>query len=164
MIVTVAVPVLVVLNIALWVVWSTASGWLQARRPPEAFVPGPLGRIRGFERAGRSYRRVLRVHRWKDRLPEAGTVFGGLSKRHLPRAAEGGLERFAQECLRAERTHGWVIAAVPVTVIWNPVAGVIGNAVYALAANLPCLVVVRANRARVEHILSTRRSRSSGTG
>lgn len=144
---------LIAANVVAWLGWSFAVGAWQSRRPAAVFVPGCLGRIRAWERHGRWYRRVG-VHRWKDRLPEAGTWFGGLSKRHLPPADDGGLGRFAQECLRAERTHAWIMAALPAFLLWNPWAGMAINLVYALAANLPCLVAARYNRARIEPYLA----------
>lgn len=160
MLIELGAPALVLANVAGWVAISVVAGYVQARRPPASLVPGPLGRIRRWERHGRWYHDVLFVHRWKDRLPEAGTWFGGLSKKHLPAAGDGGLERFAQECLRAERTHGWVMACWPLFAIWNPLAGIVANGIFALAANAPCLVVARSNRARVEHLLARRELRA----
>jgi glycosyl-4,4'-diaponeurosporenoate acyltransferase len=154
---------LVLANIVGWVTVSFVAGYVQARRTASAFAPGLLGRIRAWERHGRWYHDVLRVHRWKDRLPEAGTWFGGLSKKHLPSPDQGGLARFAQECLRAERTHGWTMAGWFLFWIWNPVVGIVANALFALAANLPCLVAARSNRARVEYALS-RRALRAGSG
>lgn len=146
---------LIASNVVAWLGWSFAVGGWQSRRPAEDFVPGRFGRIRRWERHGRAWRR-LGVHRWKDRLPEAGTWFGGLSKRSLPGRGEGGLARFAQECLRAERTHAWIIAALPVFLLWNPWAGMAINLVYAVAANVPCLLAARYNRARLERYLASR--------
>jgi glycosyl-4,4'-diaponeurosporenoate acyltransferase len=97
---------------------------------------------------------VLKVDLWKDRLPDAGTWFGGLSKRHLPEVGEGGWRRFAAECLRAERTHLAMFAALPFFALWNPPAIFVGNVVYAVVANLPCLIVARFNRARVMKLIA----------
>jgi glycosyl-4,4'-diaponeurosporenoate acyltransferase len=150
---------IVALNAVVWVAWSFAVGYRQARRPAAELTPGALGRIRTWENHGRWYRDRLRVHRWKDRLPEAGDWFGGLSKRRLPDAERGGLARFAQECLRAERTHVGIMAITPAFWLWNPPVAFAANVVFALVANLPCLIVGRYNRARVERVLE----RQAGT-
>ena len=92
---------------------------------------------------------ALRVKSWKRWLPEAGRAFGGRSKRHLPPGAEGGLPRFLGECRRAERTHWLILAATPVFALWNPPGLFVAMVVFALAANGPCLVVLRYNRARL---------------
>ena len=80
-----------------------------------------LFRARRFERDGRFYRDTLHIHRWKDALPEAGALFpGGMSKRHLPPADRGGLERFAVETRRAELGHWLAAAGGPLFALWNP--------------------------------------------
>lgn len=150
---------LVIVNALAWVAWSFAVGWFSVRRPVLSLRTGPLTRLRAWERGGRVYRRVLRVHRWKDRLPEAGALLGGMSKRQLPRAEQGGLARFGQECLRAEQAHLVQMAALPVFAVWNPPIGMVVNAVYALGANLPCVIAVRYNRARVDALLARRGAR-----
>lgn len=150
---------LVTVNALAWVAWSFAVGWASVRRPLTALRTGPITRLRAWERGGRWYRRVLRVHRWKDHLPEAGELLGGLGKRHLPTAEQGGLERFGRECLRAEQAHLVQMAALPVFALWNPPIGMVVNAVYALGANLPCVIAVRYNRARVEAVLARRGAR-----
>ncbi|HET6952094.1 MAG TPA: hypothetical protein VFI47_17060 [Acidimicrobiales bacterium] len=66
------------------------------------------------------------------------------------------LESFAAETRRAELVHWAIPLVVPVFALWNPpwLAGVM--AAYALVANLPCLIVQRYNRGRLERILARR--------
>jgi glycosyl-4,4'-diaponeurosporenoate acyltransferase len=146
-------PVVVALDAVAWAIWSAAAGWWTGHwtvaRGPAADVDGPLLRLRPFE-AGRScYQRRLRVKTWKDRLPEAGRAFGGRSKRHLPPGGEAGLPCFLAECRRAERSHWLIVAATPVFALWNPPGLFVAMVAFALAANVPCLVVLRYNRARL---------------
>ncbi len=109
-----------------------------------------LTRPRAFERQGRAYER-LGIRRWKDRTPELGGLFaGGVSKR-----SSGGrsrLDRFAAETRRAEYTHWLVMAAAPFFALWNPWFLTVAMVVYALVANLPCLMIQRYNRARITRI------------
>jgi glycosyl-4,4'-diaponeurosporenoate acyltransferase len=131
--------------------WSVAVGWWMARRPLDHLTGhGWLLRLRPWEGGGQWYERRLGVRRWKDRLPEAGTWFGGLSKRRLPSGADGGLGRFRAECVRAELTHWLAVALLPVLFVWSPwwlAASLLAGGV---AANLPCIVVPRFNRARLD--------------
>lgn len=151
--------VLIAVNAGAWVAWSFAVGWWSVRRPLPSLRTGPITRLRRWEHGGKWYRRALRVHRWKDHLPEAGELLGGLGKRHLPSVEQGGLARFGLECLRAEQAHLVQVAILPVFVLWNPPIGMVVNTVYALAANLPCVLAVRYNRARVEAVLARRGAR-----
>lgn len=119
-----------------------------------------LTRLRRFEREGRLYER-MGIRRWKDRTPELGGLFaGGVSKR-----SSGGrsrLQRYAAETRRAEYTHWLVMAFGPVFVLWNPWYLAIVMVVYGVVANLPCLVIQRYNRARIDRIadrVATRRAR-----
>ena len=120
-----------------------------------------LYRRRRFE-GERFYRRVLRVPRWKDRVPEAGALFaGGVSKRPLPADELGGLDRFVVETRRAELGHWLAAAAGPLFVLWNPWPAAVVLVAYGLAANLPCVAIQRYNRLRAERVLSRRAARSS---
>jgi glycosyl-4,4'-diaponeurosporenoate acyltransferase len=141
----------VTIDALMWAAWCVVVGRFYARRPLDAFRrPGFVTRLRRFERGGDWYERRLRVRAWKHHLPEAGTWFGGMSKSHLPAGARrDSLERFAAESLRAERTHWTVAVATPVFALWNPFWVFLGNVVFAVAINVPCIVVARFNRSRV---------------
>jgi glycosyl-4,4'-diaponeurosporenoate acyltransferase len=97
----------------------------------------------------------LRIKRWKDRLPEAGALFaGGFSKRDLTSHDRAHLERFAAETRRAEAVHWMILATVvvfPLFVVWY---ALIPNVIYALAANVPFIMIQRYNRARLERIIA----------
>ena len=75
-----------VVDVLAWGFFHAATGYAAHRLGHHRLAhDGPLLRQRRFEAGGRWYRRRLRIHRWKDRLPEAGALFdGGISKRELP--------------------------------------------------------------------------------
>ncbi len=99
---------------------------------------GWLLRPRRFEAGGRWYRRRLRIHRWKDKVPDAGDLFrGGVSKRHLPAYDQAGLRLFARETRRAELAHWWAMCCGPVFVLWNPPLASGLLLAYAVLVNLP---------------------------
>lgn len=143
---------------ATWVVWSTVCGYA-AHRVPVRWLDHEswLFRLRAAEHDGRVYDRVLRIKRWKDLLPEAGGLFrGGFAKRKVRHDREY-LERFVVETRRAELTHWPILALGPTFYAWMPwwLATVMGA--YAVVANVPCLLVQRYNRARLQRILTDER-------
>lgn len=147
----------VLADAAAWAGLSVLVGWVAQRLPaPLVEQDGRLTRLRPWERHGAVYER-LGVRRWKDRLPEAGAALrGGVAKRTLPGRGTEELRRFAAETRRAELVHWALPVATPLFALWNPPAVLAGQAVYAVAANAPCLVVQRYNRGRVQRILDAR--------
>lgn len=124
-------------------------GWWYAQRDWRVLRDvGALTRLRRWE-SRRRYEHWLGVRRWKDRLPEAGTWFGGVSKRHLPSVQEGGRARFVAESLRAERVHFALIAVIPLTMAWSRGWWVVINVAFGLVVNMPCIIVARYNRIRL---------------
>jgi len=149
----------IVVDVVAWGVFHTVTGYAAYRLDEERLSrDGWLLRPRRFETAGR-YRRWLRIHRWKDKVPDAGDLFrGGLSKRHLPAYDVAGLQLFVRETRRAELAHWWALGCGPVFVLWNPplAAGLL--VFYGVAANLPFIVIQRYNRLRIQALIG-RRSR-----
>jgi glycosyl-4,4'-diaponeurosporenoate acyltransferase len=144
----------VVADVLAWGAIHAGTGYIAHRLSAERFDHDTwLTRIRAIERSGRLYR-ALRVHRWKDRLPEAGAVFaGGTSKRSLGAPTRDGLVYFAALTRRAELAHWLAFAAAPVFLVWNrPWVGVV-MITYGLFVNAPFIVIQRYNRLRIERAL-----------
>lgn len=119
---------------------------------------GWLLRPRRFEAGGRWYRHRLHIHRWKDRMPEAGALFaGGVSKRQLPSYDVAGLELFVRETRRAELGHWWAMACSPLFLLWNPPLPSSLLVAYGVGINLPFIAIQRYNRFRTLSILERRR-------
>ena len=144
----------VIVDAAVWASWGTLVGFVGARAPAGHFASdGPITRLREWERGGRTWER-LGVRRWKRAVPELGGLFGGVSKRHLRDRSRAGLDRLVVETRRAEVVHWLAPAPIVVMPAWNP-AWVIGvMAAYAVAANAPCVIVQRYNRARLQSVLA----------
>jgi glycosyl-4,4'-diaponeurosporenoate acyltransferase len=116
---------------------------------------GWLLRPRAFEAGGRWYRERLHIHRWKDRVPEAGALFaGGVSKRQLPSYDVAGLELFVRETRRAELGHWWAMACSPVFVLWNPPLPAALLIAYGVGINLPFIAIQRYNRLRTRAVIA----------
>ena len=154
----------VLVDIVAWGAVHAGTGYAVHRMPLRRLGESRLYQRRPFE-TEHLYRRVLRVPRWKDRMPEAGALFaGGVSKRTLPDGELGGLERFVVETRRAELGHWLAAAAGPLFVLWNPWPAAVALVVYGLVANLPCIVIQRYNRLRAGRVLASRAARSSTAG
>lgn len=153
----------VVLDVLAWGLFHAATGYAAHRLPARRLArDGWLMRPRRFEDGGRFYRRRLRIHRWKDRLPEAGALFeGGVSKRELPSRDAAGLEVFVRETRRAELGHWWAMLCSPLFLLWNPPLASALLVSYGVLVNMPFIMIQRHNRFRTQALLARLHRRGS---
>ncbi|WP_262677691.1 glycosyl-4,4'-diaponeurosporenoate acyltransferase [Paenibacillus sp. J5C2022] len=122
--------------------------WFAAARSP--FVAGLL-EPSAAEKLW--YEEKLRVKRWKGRLPDGGSWFeGGFAKRELSSRQPEYIRRFLLETRRAEWTHWLTMAPAPLFLLWNDAFAGIIIIMYALAANVPFIIVQRYNRYRLRRV------------
>ncbi len=153
-----SIPGIIVLNGAGWLVIQLGFAWAFTRMPLTWFNPGGA---RAWEQKGRFYERVFGIKHWKDRLPDAARWFGGgFAKGALAGTDPDYLRRFMRETWRGELCHWLALGCAPLFFLWNPWWGDVINVVYAVAANLPCILAQRYNRLRFQRLL-TRRERAS---
>ncbi len=152
---------LLIVDVAAWGTVHALTGFAAHRLSlGRLHRSGRLLRLRAWERGGEIYRRIG-VHRWKDRVPEAGDVFpGGMSKRSIPTRMDGGLVRLAAETRRAEIGHWWCAVAGPLFALWNPWPIAVVMTLYGVAVNAPFIVIQRYNRGRIERVLTRASARS----
>ncbi len=140
----------VLLNVAGWPVIQLTLGWWFTRMPAHWFRPGKPAR---WERSGRCYERLFGVRHWKDHLPDAARWFGGgFAKGKMEGNSQAYFERFIRETWRGELCHWAALACAPVFFLWNPWWADLVMAFYAVAANLPCIIAQRYNRARFQRL------------
>jgi glycosyl-4,4'-diaponeurosporenoate acyltransferase len=145
---------IIVLNAAGWLVIQLCLAWGFTKMPVDWFQPG---KAFGWERGGHFYEVVFRIKGWKDHLPDAARWFGGgFAKGKLADADPAYLQRFVRETWRGELCHWSALCFTPVFFLWNPCWGDWIIVSYALAANLPCILVQRYNRLRLRRLLARR--------
>ncbi len=139
-----------------WAAWSIAMGYVGHRLPLELLETDTwLTQQRRWEQEGHWYNQVLQIKRWKDSLPEAGDFFpGGFRKRSVGGGDTAVMSRFLVETRRAEYVHIAIWMFWPMTMLWTPGWGVVVNLSVGTAFNLPCLLVQRYNRIRLQRVLA----------
>jgi glycosyl-4,4'-diaponeurosporenoate acyltransferase len=150
-----SIPAIIVLNIVAWAAIQLGLAWGLTQLSAAHFNPASLfARARHWESKGRIYERLFRIKSWKDKLPDGAAWFvGGVSKAQLPGRSAEAFDLFACEAWRGEVVHWLAMMTLPLFCIWNPWWAVGVNAVYAVLANLPCILVLRYNRARLRWAL-----------
>lgn len=146
----------IILNIAGWFILHMLIAFGATVLPRRLFHEKQwLYRIRSWEKDGTIYNRLFKVKKWKGGLPDGAAWFrGGFAKKKLTASEPEYIDLFVKETCRGEFTHWIVIALSPLFFLWNgKIAGAI-MIVYALAANLPCIMVQRFNRPQLLRILA----------
>jgi glycosyl-4,4'-diaponeurosporenoate acyltransferase len=146
---------LVVLNGIAWVALNLGIAYLCCRVPTQRLEHRRwLFRTRDWERGGAVYQAILRIRKWKSLLPSGGHALGAdFSLARVKSRDRAYLQRWVLESCRAELTHWLAMASVVLFMLWNPPVGVAVNVVYAIAANVPCILAQRYNRPRILAIL-----------
>ena len=140
------------LNCLIYALLVVLRAWVDVVIPERFFRADRwLFRTRDWERGGEVYR-VLRIERWKDRLPSLET-WNRFSKKRLTDASRRYLNRFVIETCRAESNHVRAIASVVVMRVWTPIDLWMTCLVIAIAGNLPFILIQRYNRPRLLRIL-----------
>lgn len=145
--------VIAAVNTLAWPAIQLGLAWAFTRMPDDWFERDAMAKPCPCEK--RFLERVLRVKHWKDRLPDAASWFaGGFAKAKLASHDAEYLRRFIRETRRGELCHWCAIGCVVFFLPWNPWWADLVIAAYAIAANLPCILVQRYNRGRLMKLLA----------
>jgi glycosyl-4,4'-diaponeurosporenoate acyltransferase len=151
-------------NVLFWPTWTALVGYAAQRAPAARFSDDDwVTRPRPFERDGVWYRDTWQIDRWKGRLPEAGSAFGGFEKRTVSSGNADVMEQFVIETRRAEHAHWGMVSGAVLTMLWNPWWAAPANIAVAAGSNLPCIAVQRYNRARLGRALAAVRRRATSS-
>jgi len=143
------------IDFAAWFVIHMGSAILTLNLPDRWFErDNYLYRSRKWEKSGEIWQHLFRVRAWKDRLPDGANILKkGFSKKRLLGRDAAYLGAFIRESRRAELTHWIAMPPALLFFLWNPPPFGWIMVVYAIAANIPCVVAQRYNRARLQRIL-----------
>jgi glycosyl-4,4'-diaponeurosporenoate acyltransferase len=134
-------------NILGWPLIHLVIGFVSLRISSRYFLcDNWLTAPRSWERNGLLYRDHLAIRKWKSLLPDAAPWLGGAAKRKLCAHNHALLTQFILETRRAELAHWCMLTCLPIFFLWNPPWARWVMAIYAVAANLPCILVQRYNR------------------
>ena len=97
----------------------------------------------------RFYERSCHIKKWKDLVPSAGPF----DKRNLKDDSLEYLSVFILETVRAEVAHVSCIIASMMILLSSPLGVSPEMALFFLIINLPCIMIQRCNRPRLERIL-----------
>ncbi len=145
-----------VANLLGWPAIHLSISTIFLRLPAEWFAnDGWLTAPRHWESGGRFYRERLAIRRWKALLPDGAPWLGGFAKKELRSHQRVYLTQFLLETRRAELAHWCMLGCLPVFFLWNPPWACCVMTVYALAANLPCILAQRYNRLALSRTIAT---------
>lgn len=149
----------ILLDIAMWFIIHLGIVSMALRIPASRFHPeGFLFRQRSFEKHGSLYLTVFRIKRWKDYAPD-GAEFSkdrGFPKKTLKEKGSRYLHKFFIETCRAETAHWMLIGVAPFFFLWNRFWVGWFMIAYAVAQNVPLIMIQRYNRIRFRRILRQR--------
>lgn len=145
-------------NLLGWPVIHLAVASVALRLPAHLFAKDSwVTAPRSWEREGRLYRDWLGIRRWKSLLPDGAPWLGGFAKNKIRSLDVSYVRQFLLETRRAELAHWCMFLCLPLFFLWNPPWACLVMSVYALAANMPCILAQRYNRIVLNRVVQTRR-------
>jgi glycosyl-4,4'-diaponeurosporenoate acyltransferase len=145
-------------NLLGWPVIHLAVASVALRLPAHLFAKDSwVTAPRSWEREGRLYRDWLGIRRWKSLLPDGAPWLGGFAKNKIRSLDPFYVRQFLLETRRAELAHWCMFLCLPLFFLWNPPWACLVMSVYALAANMPCILAQRYNRIVLNRVVQTRR-------
>jgi len=145
----------VLLIFILWPIFQAVSSFI-CHKIDDKYFSHESFVFRSFpwENDGEIYNRFLKVHHWKKYLPDGGaSTKGELKMRHLDFSSDQKMVKFLIASCRAESSHWLSIFPFWVFGFFLPPIGVFYMSIYALIANLPCIIVQRYNRPRIAKLI-----------
>ncbi len=150
---------IVILSAVLWYTFQHLAEYIAHKVPKKWLSPkGFLFKERKWEKGGAVYTKIFKVKKWKKYLPDGAAVRkNGYQKKNLTDYSTENLERFLLESCRAELVH--LLSIVPFWVfgLFAPVEIIFYMLIYALAVNLPCIIVQRYNRPRISKLIERKK-------
>ena len=151
---------ILILSVVLWFILQHVAEYISHKIPDKWLLPNAfLFKERKWEKGGAFYSKVLKVKKWKKFLPDgAAARKKGYRKKNLTDFSTENLELFLVESCRAEVMHWLAIVPFWIFGLFAPAEIIIYMFIYALAVNLPCIIVQRFNRPRIMKLIERKSS------
>lgn len=156
----------IIIDIAVWGLFHLGISSALFRMPTDWFANDTaLTRIRHWERDGEIWQQLFGIKHWKDQLPDGASFFvSAFQKKRLTENSIRYLSRFVIESRRAEWSHWLLIPPSFLFFLWNPAWVGWFMVIYALAANVPFILIQRYNRPRLQRLLNKMRADKKNPG
>ncbi|MBU6145485.1 MAG: hypothetical protein KGO83_02090 [Paenibacillaceae bacterium] len=119
-------------------------------------------RMRTWERDGRTYERIFRVSLWKDALPDGGAWLRQFPKSRLRSTDPSYLWHYVYEQRKGECVHVVPFLFLPLFALWSSSWAIfLVIVLYTMSVHVPCIVVLRYNRARLMRALHKKSQQST---
>ena len=143
------------LDISVWVVIHLGFSYACSMIPLNKLNPGNCWyRIKNFEDEGNIYTGFFKIKKWKHFVPDGAELFkNSFPKKKLQSYSPEYLRIFTLETCRGELTHCLQILPAGIFFLWNIWWVGIIMIVYALCVNIPCILLQRYNRIRLQKVL-----------
>lgn len=141
---------IVLIDIALWGIIHISVAYIGTVLP-DKYINTEFWLFKEFrwEKNGKLYESVFKIKKWKELLPDGSAIFKkGFRKKRIVSRDEKYFRQFKLELCRAEAVHWVVILFSPVFFVWNYWWVGYIMILYAIIANLPCILAQRYNRIR----------------
>ena len=141
---------IILINFLLMALWHLSILFLCMKLDSSFFDPRKfLYTARKWEKKGKFYTSVLKIKKWKDKLPQY-VCKNGFSKRSLnSKMDKQYMEKFIVETCRAEWNHFMCSMYWVVSIFLNSSIYAVIFSLIPILANLPFLLIQRFNRIRL---------------
>ena len=146
---------IIFLDISVWVIIHLGISYACSLIPLNRFNPGNrFYKIKNFEDEGNIYIRSFKIKKWKNFVPDGAKLFkNGFPKKKLQSFSPEYLKIFTLETCRGELAHWVQILPAGIFFLWNIWWAGIIMIFYALCVNVPCILLQRYTRARIQKVL-----------
>lgn len=154
MLIEVSELLMIIINIVMWAIIHISVAYGATILPNKYInINSWIYKKRSWEYDGKIYENIFKIKSWKHLLPDGSAMFKkGFRKKKLNNTDSEYITQFIIELCRAELTHWIVILFSPIFFIWNyEWVGYI-MILYAIIANLPCILAQRYNRIRFKKV------------
>jgi glycosyl-4,4'-diaponeurosporenoate acyltransferase len=144
----------IIIDILAWLLIQLSIAKLSLKISSKFLKEFKLFKVLKFEEEPSIYQTIFKIRYWKDKLPEGSKIVNAkTSKKQLDNSKQEYLNDFLIEINRGELAHWLQIIPAPLFFLFNLEWVGWLMIVYALAFNLPFIMIQRFNRARLIRVL-----------